>query len=316
MNTDNEFHWFDILPDIPLMHIFQYLSAKDVARISATCATLQYHASRDLIWKQFCLLDWPWFFYLGTCEATLMPLVKRKSRPQNQGNSSPPMVLFDNDGAPILNVFAAVNQHFLHFEYTAVCDGDLGKRCSCPHTYKDNPFQPLLEVPIVASPKSPTTRKHIYPYKNAYYKIANGEFSGLIQVINSLNERPLSAYTAVATFDHASEVFHLSYHPKLISLYRRGSPIILHPNSEHSSFIEESISLSERHRLRRIPDDLLDFDPREFYSRELFLTEHNPGNPSFKEGDEVEVQWRMTSSQCWAWWRVSVFLTHRISFGY
>jgi hypothetical protein len=111
---------------------------------------------------------------------------------------------------------------------------------------------------------------------------------------------------ALATFDCKKLVFHVSYQLPALSEYRQGRTILLHPDSPQTrSFIDETISYSEaRKRLRRIPNDLLDLDPRELFAKELFLNETEPGHPNLKRGDEVEVQWRMTQTDGFGWWRV------------
>ena len=73
--------------------------------------------------------------------------------------------------------------------------------------------------------------------------------------------------------------------------------------NKHASLIDEQIPLTDRHRFRRIPEELLDWDPRELNTRELFDTALRNGKPSFKKGEEVEVQWKFRQNGEWAWWR-------------
>ncbi|KAJ3046139.1 hypothetical protein HDV00_003889 [Rhizophlyctis rosea] len=111
----------------------------------------------------------------------------------------------------------------------------------------------------------------------------------------------MSAFTGVAQYNPKNQNLLLSYRPESVGPYRQGNFVdLLH---KHSSLVDEEIPISERHRFRRIPEDILDLDPRELNVRELFDTARPNGKPSFRKGEEVEVQWKFRQNGEWAWWR-------------
>ena len=173
-----------------------------------------------------------------------------------------------------------------------VCEGDLGARCRYHHGITDHEKHPLL------SSKE-------FKYRNAYLSILNGKWSGILQVLNSLANREMSAFNALATFDKKKRAFHLCYHPSILARYRRGEHILLNDKSDNHfvNIIDETISISERYRFRRLPEELISFDARELYARQLFDLETEDGKLDFAPGDEVEIQWRFNSRHAWAWWR-------------
>ncbi|TPX66505.1 hypothetical protein SpCBS45565_g04419 [Spizellomyces sp. 'palustris'] len=148
-------------------------------------------------------------------------------------------------------------------------------------------------------------------YKEAYRLIAGGRYSGCLQVLGSLVDRQMSAFVGIVTYDKRSQEFCISYNPLIISQWRRGRKIRLldRPMEETEEFshlpefVDERIPISERHRFRRIPEDLLEWDSRELNFREFFTTLRPDGRPGFEVGDEVEIQWRFGTREQWAWWR-------------
>ncbi|KAJ3299974.1 hypothetical protein HK104_005467 [Borealophlyctis nickersoniae] len=253
------------LPDIPLITITSFLSAISLAKWGATCSLLRNFATDERVWKEHALTDWPWFFWTGSCERTLSALIPSPS-PSSKWKStleSRPDDLRD---------------------LGALRDGDLGETCLANHQPFRNPYHPL--------PKS---------YRTAYALIAGGKYVGLLNVLSSLRDRQMSAFTAVAQYDPPSRQFLLAYRPEATGRYRLGKYVDL--RGEYSDLVDERLPVSQRHRFRRIPEDLLDWDTRELYARELFGTALENGRPSFLPGEEVEVQWKFRLSGEWAWWR-------------
>ena len=140
----------------------------------------------------------------------------------------------------------------------------------------------------------------------------------------------MSAFLALATYNKRTKSFLLTYKPDPLLRYRGGQKVIVieRPpplnasspvNNPLEPLAEESIPISQRHRFRRVPEELLDLDPREYYSRELFMypppqsvsetysNQHTLGQQSgwlpgnLRMGDEVEIQWRMRSSYGYGW---------------
>ncbi|KAJ3216614.1 hypothetical protein HDU67_009221 [Dinochytrium kinnereticum] len=166
------------------------------------------------------------------------------------------------------------------------------------------------------------------------WPIASGNVSGLVHILSSLVDRQMSAFLALATYDPKSETFCLSYGAPVIARARRGEKLLLRPPkipinvnagegnderpggaestatspSDHPTarLVDEQLSpVTERLRFRRVPEELIDIDPRELYARELFLLPLDRRNraPLFRLGEEVEVQWRSRVSEGYAWWR-------------
>jgi hypothetical protein len=241
------------LPELPLVQILEFLPGPDLARVSSACRWLRVLGHRDHLWKSLCLLDWPWFFYERTCELTLLPFIRERLRMRSSispkvNGSAPPSRSMEE----ILETGVAASTEE-DFSYTPVLDGDFGYMCLEKHCRKDNPYHPVLRLQSGISSG----------YRRAYYQIATGQYTGILQVLNSLIDRQMSAYMALATFDCKKLVFYVSYQLPALSDYRQGRTILLHPDSpQTSSLIDEIITFSEaRKRLRRIPTDLIDSDP-------------------------------------------------------
>ncbi|KAI9206675.1 uncharacterized protein BJ171DRAFT_17105 [Polychytrium aggregatum] len=158
--------------------------------------------------------------------------------------------------------------------------------------------------------------------ERAFLVIASGQYSGLLHVLNSLSNRPMSAFLAVATYHWPSNSFCLCYAPSTISALRRGEKILLRPRPKDwvpsgpstraptggdSRHTDEMIPVTERTRFRRVTEDLIEMDAREIYVRELFLRPvervFDTAIPIFRNGEEVEIQWRYGNQMPWAWWR-------------
>ncbi|TPX30266.1 hypothetical protein SmJEL517_g06135 [Synchytrium microbalum] len=193
--------------------------------------------------------------------------------------------------------------------------GEVLTKCPCRHSVRQHPG-----IPLPAS------------YRQAYRLIAQGGcWSGFIHVLNSLSDRPMSAFIGLATYNKPSKSFLITYKPEPLLRARSGQRVIVqHPPTPDvemganplEPIAEESIPLTQRHRFRRVPEELLDLDPREYYARDLFSTPPPlywssdreeqawmPGN--LKPGDEVEIQWRMRPSYGYGWWRGFVSGWHR-----
>lgn len=71
--------------------------------------------------------------------------------------------------------------------------------------------------------------------------------------------------------------------------------------------MDEILPVSSRTRFRRIPLELLPFDPRESNYRWLFDVPLGPDQrPNLVINQEVEIQWRLVYSNPWSWWRGTI----------
>ncbi|KAI9004770.1 hypothetical protein BC832DRAFT_558187 [Gaertneriomyces semiglobifer] len=285
------------LPHIPLHIIIWNLPAPALAQLSATCKTLRELCTHERFWKRLCLKDWPWFFWTGTCEywdGAVDGLEAADVRPNWDG-------LHEDE----------VGRHRT-------------KKCLGVHVPTRNPYHQLPES-----------------FHQAYIKIALGRYTGILQAINSLTNRQMSAFTGLGTYDYQTSEMVISYRPGVISRYRRGDMILLRQRRQSDEYwdmhedavtglrnaaesgedysnrmryrykphyVDESFALpQERSRLRRIPETLLKYDPREIYFNDLYAKNGADGKwPAFKPGDDVEVQWRSGIDGEWAWWKGNV----------
>jgi hypothetical protein len=266
------------LSELPLYEIISYLPGQSLLNLQRTCKRLRLLINDELIWKRRCLLDFPWFFWTGECEWTLSLYIggPRMIQQEMELIETPPTVATLNDS-----------------RYGPVCDNDLGFKCpgDC-RAIRKNPYHPL--------PQS---------YQQSYQLIFSGQYTGYLQVLNSLTNREMSAFFALATFNHKNNTFALCYHEGVIARYRRGQSINLKAASQgmagnNPHWVDEEISLDARVRFRRIPASLLEMDPRELYTRDLFnFPVTNDGRPLLLPMEEVEVQWRTEPTHGFAWWR-------------
>jgi hypothetical protein len=130
---DHRQHYLDY-PQVPLLNLLSFLDAKDLLKLMRACKMLNEVASYDLIWKEKCFMDFPWFFFNGTCEKTLIPCVNRSLRRQ----SPKKFQSFDD-----ILIDAATKS--VSLDGIPVCEGDLGATCRDRHTIRDNPYHPLLK---------------------------------------------------------------------------------------------------------------------------------------------------------------------------
>jgi hypothetical protein len=143
-----------------------------------------------------------------------------------------------------------------------------------------------------------------------YRSIVSGEYSGLIHVLNSLANREMSAFLAIATYSFSTKSYLVSYQPNYIARYRAGDMILI--NQNHEAF-DEAIQRSDYLRLRRVPAELMNEDPRALYSRALFeLPLTSDGRPALLPGEEVEVQWKPTRNSEYGWWRGFVITSFNV----
>ncbi|KAJ3106461.1 hypothetical protein HDU97_006247 [Phlyctochytrium planicorne] len=73
-----------------------------------------------------------------------------------------------------------------------------------------------------------------------------------------------------------------------------------------SKLVDEQLCpIADRLRFRRVPENLIDLDPRELYAHDLFMLPLDRRNkaPILRLGEEIEVQWRSRQSEGYAWWR-------------
>ncbi|KAI8927548.1 hypothetical protein BC831DRAFT_451846 [Entophlyctis helioformis] len=304
------------LPSVPLQGILELLPPLALLRLSATCRQLRAAAVDELLWKELCLLHWPWFFYSTRgCERTL-----------------------NNSIEPSLTCSCWRLRPHGKRSVGSQIDAQL-------FAGNGNPYQPL--------PSS---------YRRSYALIASGRWTGLIDVLDSLTDRPMSAFMALATYDPPSKSFCVSYNKDLIARYRRGERIQLvtpefaairaaakeaarqrrslqssqgmpqakrsRLSFEHdsdrdeqeafddeynssndlcvptSTWISEMFPVSDPFRFRRVPARLLEQDPREIFSQEVLSMPHTiDGRPCFNLGDEVEIQWRNSNHTAFGFWR-------------
>lgn len=230
------------LPMVPMDCIFNMLDAKSLAKCQRLNMKLSQYATDELIWKEHCLNDWPWFFWNGTCERTLSTYVAAPRLPRRDRTPVSPISLTHyvispyndehlrvrtptsstfSDGnaqvSPTLDTSSLSDRHApispttpqplglptignLDKRYGPVCHLDLGVECKACQKQGQNPYFPL--------PKS---------WRNAYSLIASGRYTGMLQVLNSLQNRQMSAFTALATFDAKTKEFLLCYDANAIA---------------------------------------------------------------------------------------------------
>ena len=268
------------LPSELLYKITEELDPASLLAFIQTCSKFRNVFKREYYWKLRCCRDFPWFFWHGHCEADEIPL--KLSVPDVDTVQVAGMI--DMDG-PVSD--SVMESRLYNFGPDSTCQSMDCKAIA------ENPYHKL--------PNS---------FRDSYFLIATGRYSGLLQVLDSLENRQLSAYTAVATFNLATQSFLVSYRNSHIGMYRRGVMIRLKAremNVDRGDFCDEEISIHDKGRLRRIPAPLLPFDPRENYSRELFTYPvSEDGRPLFYYGEEVEIQWKHMQNAAFAWWRAIV----------
>jgi hypothetical protein len=263
------------LDSLALDEIISYLPGESLLQLKRTCSLFKKFIDDERIWKRVCLLEFPWFFWTGSCESTLAIYVNGPRRLQE------PMEFITD--LPTI-------EKLKDCRYGPVCDGDLGFQCSndC-RAVKQNPYHPL--------PPS---------FQKAFELIYSGRYTGYLQVLNSLNNREMSVFFALATYQRKTNKFALCYHEGVIARYRRGQVIRLSFETwgSNPNWVDEEISVQDRVRFRRIPASLLEMDPRELYTRDLFnFPVTRDGRPLLRQGDMVEVQWRTQPTHGYAWWR-------------
>jgi hypothetical protein len=260
------------LPQECLGRIIEFMDPVALKSTSQTNRTLLEYCKKEQLWKRHCLSDFPFFFWDGQCEHIQST------------------VLAHLDERFELNYDELKKEDYLD----RMPDLELLAKCYRPST---PPVQPTASP---TSPRATNISGCIYPhrrmknpyhplpdnYYQAYWLIYNGRYTGYVQVLNSLQDRELSAFVALTAFDSAIEKLVVTYDEKLISRYRRGEMIRL----SHDQMVDfELFGLHERHRIRRVLEDVLDWAPQELYTRELFyLKDPMIDIHSYPSGCEVE----------------------------
>ena len=261
------------LPSELLYKVTEELNPKSLLNMIQTCSKIRLAFEKEYFWRLRCCRDFPWFFWHGHCETDQLPPTLRVP------NVNTVPVLGLDDSPPCSP------------EVTLSRTEMFGDESSCTSldckVKMDNPYHKLPD----------SSRK-------AYFLLVSGKYSGILQVIDSLQNRQLSAYTAIATFDLKSESFLVSYSNSFIGMYRRGIMVTFEIEEGRH---DDQIFLNDIGKLRRIPASMVAYSPRENYSRDLFnLPVSVDGRPLFYFGEEVEIQWKHMQNAAFAWWRAIV----------
>ncbi|KAL2914854.1 hypothetical protein HK105_205596 [Polyrhizophydium stewartii] len=305
------------LPEVPLKRVLALLDPADVARVRGTCRRLAAAGADELLWRRFFERDWPWWYYSVGCE--------------NTGGHTDP--------TPQCSCWLSESQRRgLRVLYSELRVGDLNP--PSPEVYReaDVAVEPAEAAPSYVGCGNPF---HPLPssFRAAYALVASGMWTGLVDVIDSLVDRQMSAFMALATFDPLTCSLCLSFNCSLMARYRRGEMVLLHTkefatklrvrrgmtpadaeayldadNAAPHRLIEEVVPVADRLRLRRIPRQLLGRDSREIYASELLaMPQLADGRPAFRMGEEVEIQWGDPISG-FGWWRGFVTAMFRRQF--
>jgi hypothetical protein len=268
----------DTLPTLVLSDILEYLPAADLFALRKSCKRFKKLVENEDLWKTRCLIDFPWFFWTGSCESTISVYIGGPRPPSRNSTQT--------DTLPTLETLKDP-------QFGPAFDGDMGYRCpdDCRQIRK-NPYHPLPDS-----------------FLKAYVLIYYGAYTGYLQVLCSLTNREMSAFYALATYNRHDGTFALCYEESVIARYRRGNQITLKKATQldpgvHDEWIDEVLPVASRVRFRRIPSLLLDADPRELHARDLFnMPVTKDGRPLLRPMDEVEVQWRTEPIHGYPWWR-------------
>jgi hypothetical protein len=256
----------DELPFVLVLSICAYLEPYEIYKLASIDKKTQSGIFDEEFWKKMCLKYFPWFFWNGKCAGKYEPIFRNHLR--DNGIPTSPLKT-PSSHTPIT----------LKMKKEFICSSE------CSKTIK-NPYHPL--------PNS---------WRESFRLIYTGNYSGLMQIINSLEHREMSAFTALATYDYKTKSFAVCYRPSIISKYRRGELVFLNRQTPRS-WISEIINVDQRNRFRRIPAKMVSFDCRELYSQDIFnMPISKDGRPCFLKGDHVEVQWRANSNTEYAWWK-------------
>ncbi|KAI8894908.1 hypothetical protein BC833DRAFT_603156 [Globomyces pollinis-pini] len=259
--------------------IIDLLPPKELLNFNQLNRYWNQFTNNEIYWKKLCLTQFPWLFWSGQCESTLSFINNGPRLYQSKDKLTNQQINHRQIDAN------TTIQMLIDSDYGPLCDKDLGKRCGKECIQQgENPFHPL--------PKS---------WKSSLSKIFNGKYTGLIFVLDSLDNREMSACKTLVTYDKSTHSFHCCYETFQIYLYQQGQNISISTTNELTN---EVISLNDRTRFRRIPLDLLPTDPRELYTRSLFTTPlTDDGRPAFYIGQEVEIQWRTSILEGYLWWK-------------
>ena len=196
----------------------------------------------------------------------------------------------------------------------------------------------IPKIPNVPNPPSNPTH-----FRQFYKKYMTQPTTHLFQVINSLVNRPMSVFNAVGTYYPHLDTYSLSYSPLVIAEFRATHDVCLYPQmkedyelnkkSHHEDqdlneldellFPQEILkpNVNGKMRFRRIPellyyhpertpyfDEMYQCQPPKKESLSLLLSSCSIPKSEFSYrpfqiGDEVEIQWRMSNSSAFGWWR-------------
>ncbi|KAJ3306641.1 hypothetical protein HDU76_004795 [Blyttiomyces sp. JEL0837] len=213
-------------PEIPRNLILNFLPAEDLLKLSRTSRLWHEIASDEFIWKRKCLCDWPWFFFDGTCEQTLIyeDSVTQNSQqtptipPPTPSESSYPSTPATPSNPPSQSETQQQQHQHRHRQNSQSTDQH-PRPTKCNYQHQSFPLGSLpISFPL---PKS---------YKLAYALIASGQCSCLLHVISPLRDRQMSAFLALATYHPPTRSFALNYQPWIISRARRGERILVRPS--------------------------------------------------------------------------------------
>ncbi|KAI9094007.1 hypothetical protein DFS34DRAFT_629519 [Phlyctochytrium arcticum] len=352
------------LPPPLLLTLLESLPPSTLLSLASTCRTLHTWCTSQSHWKQLCLNDWPWVFYDGRCErgmAVWESWARENGKHKFVGQD---WTLQELAGRGIVTDYAPeflVDDLFLELlgysNGTTVSAAAGAPTATNAGRNRNNPGLQFTMPPEVVCVLDPTTSQlrptaslthftctQSHPavpnsalflpesYYHAYRLLYTGQTSSLVQVLGSLENRPMSAFLGLATYDKSAKCLNVGFGTRLIARWRRGQNVVLTagPSSSTSSVslspngsqkddpylnrpaihvpahIEERYPLpSSLVRLRRPHEDLLTHDPREPIFTHLFHPSNvdSHGQPRFAVGEEVEIQWRITGGGQWAWWR-------------
>lgn len=289
------------LPDVLLYLVLRHLDPVSMKMCCQTCRLLREIGMNEHEWKRACLRDFWWCFWDGKCcgdannnNLYFQSVIKRNSaalshdifqnafvvdslsprvlakltqQKQQHSSNSPTSSLY----SPMVTSPFSSSSPLSPSSSTRRFDDDA---CPFPHRKTFNPYHPL----------------HTNWYE-AYWTIYYGKYTSYLQVLNSLENRELSAFFALGTFDHRLSRLVVSYSDSLIARYRQGENIVLKARDIDTDDNMELLCIgNDRHRIRRILEDMLEWAPPEIYARELFdMIDPRTRMHTYLPGAQVEV---------------------------
>ncbi|KAJ3268974.1 hypothetical protein HDV01_001962 [Terramyces sp. JEL0728] len=235
--------------------VCDYLDTKSIINLSKTNKSNYILSLDEYLWKSRSLIDFP--FYFDYCPDIDEPTIEH----------------------PLPQLSDSIVQHLK----------DSFGKTEC-HCNRNSPLIQVNTINLLGTKNIHVGKQRIHKlpgsYREAYKLIYSGNYSTIVNILNTELFTEMSFSVSLITFNKKTNLFNATSNHHLLQQYKYRM-VLVRDN------IEESV---EKWRIRKCPQELLGH-PMQVYVEDIPLT--SDSRPAFHIGDEVEVQWRRSQFHPW-----------------